>query len=96
MQPHDVVKFGLIPELVGRLPVIVPLDPLDREAFISILSKPKNAILKQYQKLFEMDNVELCFTDDALTAIADQADRARHRRAGSARHYGGGHAGHYV
>ena len=73
VQPHDVVKFGLIPELVGRLPVIVPLDPLDREAFISILSKPKNAILKQYQKLLEMDNVELCFTDDALTAIADQA-----------------------
>lgn len=73
VQPHDIIKFGLIPELVGRLPVIVALDPLDREALISILSKPKNALLKQYKKLLGMDGVELEFTEGALEAIADEA-----------------------
>ncbi len=72
-QAHDVVKFGMIPELVGRLPVIVALDPLDREALISILSKPKNALLKQYQKLLGMDGVELEFTAEALDKVADLA-----------------------
>ena len=71
--PHDVIKFGLIPELVGRLPVIVTLENLDRDALISILSKPKNAILKQYQKLFKIDDIELEFTDEALNMIADRA-----------------------
>ncbi|MBO5745089.1 MAG: ATP-dependent Clp protease ATP-binding subunit ClpX [Clostridia bacterium] len=71
--PHDVIKFGLIPELVGRLPVIVTLENLDREALISILSKPKNAILKQYQKLFKIDDIELEFTNEALELIADKA-----------------------
>ena len=73
VQAHDIVKFGLIPELVGRLPVIVPLDPLDREALISILQKPRNAILKQYKKLLGMDRVELEFTQEALEAVADLA-----------------------
>ena len=70
---HDIVKYGLIPELVGRLPVIVGLDSLDEDALIKILSKPKNSITKQYQKLFEIDGVELEFTDDALMAVAKQA-----------------------
>lgn len=70
---HDIVKFGLIPELVGRLPVIVGLENLDCEALVRILREPKNAITKQYKKLFEMDNVDLTFTDDALHAVAEKA-----------------------
>ena len=71
--PHDIVKFGLIPELVGRIPVIVSLNDLDRSALVRILSEPKNSILKQYFKLFEMDGVELSFDDEALDAIASLA-----------------------
>ena len=71
--PHDIVKFGLIPELVGRLPVIVTLNDLDRDALIRILRDPKNAIIKQYMKLFGMDHVQLTFEDDALEAIAEEA-----------------------
>ena len=70
---HDVVKYGIIPELVGRIPVIVALKNLDREALVKILREPKNAITKQYKKLFAMDNVELRFTDGALEKIADKA-----------------------
>ncbi len=70
---HDIVKFGLIPELVGRLPVIVGLENLDRDALVRILREPKNAIVKQYQKLFGLDGKELIFTDDAIEAIADLA-----------------------
>ena len=71
--PGDLLKFGLIPEFVGRLPIVVTLESLDQNALINILSKPKNALVKQYSKLFEMDNVELEFTEDALKAIADEA-----------------------
>jgi ATP-dependent Clp protease ATP-binding subunit ClpX len=71
--PQDLVHFGLIPELVGRLPVITTLSSLDRDALINILTKPKNAILKQYLKLFDMDGVKLEFSDDALVAVADLA-----------------------
>ncbi len=71
--PHDIVKYGLIPELVGRIPVIVGLQNLDREALVQILEKPKNAIVKQYRKLFGMDGVTLRFTDGALEKIADRA-----------------------
>ncbi len=71
--PHDIVKFGLIPELVGRLPVIVTLNDLDREALIRILRDPKNAIIKQYMKLFGMDHIQLTFDEDALEAIAEEA-----------------------
>ena len=71
--PHDIVKYGLIPELVGRLPVIVSLDELDEEALVRILQEPKNALTRQYAKLFEFDNVELTFTDAALRAIAKRA-----------------------
>lgn len=71
--PHDLVKFGIIPELIGRIPVTVSLDPLDRDALVRILREPKNALLKQYKRLFEMDGVELIFDDDAAQAIADKA-----------------------
>jgi ATP-dependent Clp protease ATP-binding subunit ClpX len=71
--PQDLVHYGLIPELVGRLPVITTLSSLDRDALINILTKPKNAILKQYVKLLEMDGVTLKFDDDALNAIGDKA-----------------------
>lgn len=71
--PHDIVKFGMIPELVGRIPVIVPLNDLDREALVTILTKPKNSLVKQYQKLFRMDGVDLIFSDAALDEVADLA-----------------------
>jgi ATP-dependent Clp protease ATP-binding subunit ClpX len=71
--PEDLLKFGLIPEFVGRLPVISTLEPLDEDALIRILSEPKNALVKQYQKLLEMDNVKLDFEPDALVAIAKEA-----------------------
>lgn len=71
--PQDLVKFGLIPEFVGRVPISVTLRGLDRDALIRILKEPKNALIKQYKKLFNMDNVELTFEDDAVEAIADKA-----------------------
>ena len=71
--PEDLLKFGLIPEFVGRVPMIVSLESLDQNALINILSKPKNALIKQYSKLFEIDNVELEFTEEALKAVADEA-----------------------
>ena len=73
MRPEDLLKFGLIPEFVGRLPVMVALDPLDEAALVRILSEPKNALVKQYQRLMELDGIELDFTPEALTAIAEQA-----------------------
>lgn len=73
IMPGDLLKFGLIPEFVGRLPIIVTLNALDKEALINILSKPKNALVKQYRKLFELDDVELEFNNDALEAIAEEA-----------------------
>ena len=73
VQPHDILKFGIIPELVGRLPVIAPLNALQREDLMRILQEPKNALVKQYKKLLEYDDVDLEFTEDALNAIADKA-----------------------
>lgn len=73
IMPGDLLRFGLIPEFVGRLPIVVTLESLDSSALINILSKPKNALVKQYNKLFEIDNVELEFTEDALKAIAEEA-----------------------
>jgi ATP-dependent Clp protease ATP-binding subunit ClpX len=73
IMPGDLLKFGLIPEFVGRLPIVVTLEALDKKALVSILSEPKNALVKQYSKLFEMDNVELEFTEEALQAIAEEA-----------------------
>ena len=73
VQPEDLIKFGLIPEFVGRLPVVGALEDLDEDALVEILTRPKNAIVKQYQRLFEFENVRLKFSDDALRAIARQA-----------------------
>ena len=73
IQPHDVLKFGIIPELVGRLPVITALDALTREDLVKILTEPKNALVKQYQKLLSYDDVELAFDREALEAVADKA-----------------------
>jgi ATP-dependent Clp protease ATP-binding subunit ClpX len=71
--PEDLLKFGLIPEFVGRLPVLGVVENLDQETLVRILSEPKNALVKQYMKIFELEDVELEFTDDALTAVAEQA-----------------------
>ncbi len=71
--PEDLLKFGLIPEFIGRLPVVATLDALDEDALIQVLTEPKNAISKQYQKFFQMDGIDLEFTDDALRAIAQEA-----------------------
>ena len=73
LETEDLLKFGLIPEFVGRLPVIATLDDLNKEALVEILTKPKNALVKQYQKLFSFENVKLEFTHDALSAIAKKA-----------------------
>lgn len=72
-EPEDLLKFGLIPEFVGRLPVIATLEDLDTDALVKILREPKNALVKQYQKLFDMEDVKLTYTDDALTATAKKA-----------------------
>ena len=73
IEPEDLLKFGLIPEFVGRLPVLATLEDLDQDALITILTKPKNALVKQYQRLFELEDTKLNFTDDALNAIAKRA-----------------------
>ena len=77
--PEDLLKFGLIPEFVGRLPVIGTVYNLDEEALIRILVEPKNALLRQYQKFFQFDDIELVFTDDALAAVGRGSAQARHR-----------------
>jgi ATP-dependent Clp protease ATP-binding subunit ClpX len=73
IQPEDLLKYGLIPEFVGRLPIIVTLDQLDKDALVEILTKPKNALVKQYKEIFNMDGVELEFEDEALELIAERA-----------------------
>ncbi len=77
VQPEDLIKFGIIPEFAGRVPVIATLDELDENAFIEILTKPKNAIVKQFQKLLELDGVKLEFTEGALKAISQEAMKRR-------------------
>ena len=72
-EAEDLMKFGLIPEFIGRVPVLATLDELDEEALMAILTEPKNALLKQYQKLFEMDGVKLKFTEDGLRQVAAEA-----------------------
>ncbi len=73
VMPEDLLKFGLIPEFIGRLPVIATVDKLNRDALVQILTEPRNALVKQYQKLFDIDGVELEFTEDAIDAVADLA-----------------------
>ena len=75
VQPEDLLKYGLIPEFVGRLPVVAPLHDLDEQALIQILKEPKNAIIKQYQKYFDLEKVRLTYTDDAVVAIAQEAQK---------------------
>ena len=73
VEPGDLVKYGLIPEFIGRLPVLATLEDLDEDALVTILTKPKNALIKQYQKLFEMENTKLEFRENALKAVAQKA-----------------------
>ena len=73
VMPEDLLKYGMIPEFIGRLPVLTSVHNLDRAALIAILTEPKNALVRQYRRLFELDGVDLEFTDEALEAIADQA-----------------------
>jgi ATP-dependent Clp protease ATP-binding subunit ClpX len=73
VEPEDLLRFGLIPEFIGRLPVVATLEDLDEPALIEILSKPKNALVKQYARLFEMEGVKLSFTEDALGSVARRA-----------------------
>jgi ATP-dependent Clp protease ATP-binding subunit ClpX len=73
VQPQDLIKYGMIPEFVGRLPVIAPLEELDGKSLVRILKEPRNALVKQYQKIFEFEEVALRFTDDALATVAEQA-----------------------
>ena len=80
VEPEDLLKFGLIPEFIGRVPVLATLEDLDEPALVEILTQPKNALVKQYQKLFDMEDVQLTFTDDALSAIAQ---RAIYRKTGA-------------
>jgi ATP-dependent Clp protease ATP-binding subunit ClpX len=75
--PEDVLEFGLIPELVGRLPILCPLMPLGHDVMVSILTEPKNALVRQYQHLFSLEGARLEFTEEALTLIADRALRRR-------------------
>jgi ATP-dependent Clp protease ATP-binding subunit ClpX len=84
-EPEDLLKFGLIPEFVGRLPVIATLEDLDIAALVKILVEPKNALVKQYRKLFEMEEVDLTFTDDALKRLPRRRSSARPARAACAR-----------
>src|SRR6185503_20869567 len=77
LEPEDLIHYGLIPEFVGRLPVIGTLKELDEAALIQILTEPKNALIKQYQRKFEFDNIGLKFTEDALKAIAHQAHKRK-------------------
>lgn len=77
LQPQDFIKYGLIPEFVGRLPIVVGLSPLDENALVKILTEPRNSLIKQYKKLFEMDDVELDFDDDAIRAVAQKSIRLK-------------------
>jgi ATP-dependent Clp protease ATP-binding subunit ClpX len=73
LEPEDLLKFGLIPEFVGRLPVLTTLEDLDEDALVTILTQPKNALVKQYQRLFELEDTQLSFTEEALSSIAKKA-----------------------
>ena len=88
VEPEDLLQFGLIPEFIGRMPVIATLRDLDTAALMDILTKPKNALVKQYQRMFEMEGVKLTFTDDAMTAVAHKAIARKTGARGFAQHHG--------
>ena len=92
----DLIEFGMIPEFVGRLPVLAPLDPLDEDALVRILTEPRNALVRQYQKLFEMEGAELEFDAAGPARDRPQGQGARHRRPRPAQHRRGGHDRHHV
>ena len=96
VEPEDLLKFGLIPEFIGRLPVLATLEDLDEPALIQILTEPKNALVKQYQRLFEMENVELTFHEDALSRDRQAGHQAQDRRARPALDHGSDPARHHV
>ena len=96
LEPEDLVKFGLIPEFVGRLPVISTLHELDEEALVRILQEPKNALVNQYKYLFEIDGVELDFRKEALVEIAKRALKRKTGARGLKIHYGRALDGHHV
>ena len=96
LEPEDLLKFGLIPEFVGRLPVLATLTDLDEAALMTILTEPKNALIKQYQRLFEMEDVKLTFTEDALQGDRQARHRAQDRRARPALDPRGSAARHHV
>ena len=96
VEPEDLLKFGLIPEFIGRLPVVATLDDLDEGALMEILTKPKNALIKQYGRLFEMEGVKLTFTEDALKSVADAGNRPQDGRARPALDHGADPARHHV
>ena len=96
VEPEDLLKFGLIPEFIGRLPVVATLEDLDEDALVEILTKPKNALSKQYGRLFEMEGVKLSFTEDALRSVATQGDLPQDRRARPALDHGVDPARHDV
>ena len=93
---EDIRKFGMIPEFIGRLPVIFTLEALTEEMLVRILKEPKNAILKQYQKLLALDEVKLDFEDDALECDRREGDGEENRRAGASCDHRGIYAGHHV
>ena len=96
IQPEDLLKYGLIPEFIGRLPVIVTLEELSKEALVQIITEPKNALLKQYKKLFAMDDVELEIEDEAIERIAEKAIERKTGAPRPERNTGKCHDGHYV
>ena len=87
IQPEDLLKFGLIPEFIGRLPVIVTLEELSEDALVRIMKEPKNALIKQYRKLFDLDGVELEIEDEAVSAIARKAIERKTGARGPAKHF---------
>jgi len=96
VQPQDLLKYGLVPELIGRLPVNTSLSELDKDALVRILTEPKNALIKQYQALFELEDVDLEFEDNALEAVAEIRYKTAVRGAGTKGNYGERYEGHYV
>ncbi len=96
LTPEDLLKYGYIPEFIGRLPMLATLTELDEDAMVQILKEPKNSLVKQYQKLFDLENVRLRFTDGSLVAIAKEALKRNTGARGSAVHPGKFHAGYHV
>ena len=96
IQPADLIKFGLIPEFVGRVPVVASLDALDEESLVRILTEPRNALVKQFKKMFSLDDVVLEFQPDALQLIAQEAIREKNRCQGTAVDCGKYLAGYHV